>query len=443
MAIINVPGTLHSFETGNVLANADEILDTNLNKKQDVINQDLDEGISSLEALSGYYVCDTLGNVNTKTVSATDYKLTVGGSIKIKFEHAQTVTPTSPATVTLNINNQGTKTILYAGDTVTSSNTWDDDEIVNVFYDGANYLAYSVEGGGLLNSMDVIDPSTKKGLTESVIVSVVGDVKKESGKYVSLQDQIYAITASSATVSLTQRSDVGYDINSIREINTTDTTDVIPLYSNCTTLARSLTLYDRANNTGSWTQSTVATGKSNPVTNTSNSDDNFYMTVDRSQLKTYNFYVKGNIYGINKNSPALNVYYVYGPFYYHLFARENTAGADPTLTSEEISTLKSSPYNSLTITPRDYTINLNISDIEEGYFNYLYFMIPTAPNGGASTINYLILTSGSYTSTLAMDVVSEGSKTQWSQSGGDVPTGYTIYRTVPINTTGSVSLRTY
>lgn len=397
---------------------------------------------SELQTLSGYYECSTEGSTAAKVVAATNYNLTVGGSLKIKFLHANTITPTSPATITLSINNQTAKTILYAGEAVTASNTWDDDEIVNVFYDGTNYLAYSVEGGGLLNSMDVTDPSTKKGLTESVIVSVVGDVKKESGQYVSLQDQIYAITASSATVSLTQRPGVGYDINSIREINTTNTTDVIPLYSDCTTLARSLTLYDRANNTGSWTQSTVATGKSNPVTNTSNSDDNFYMTVDRSQLKTYNFYVKGNIYGIDKNSSGLNVYYVYGPFYYHLFARENAQGIDPSLDATEILTLQSSPYSSLTITPRGYTINLNISDIEEGYFNYLYFMIPTAPNGGASTINYLILTSGSYTSTLAMDVVSEGSTTQWSQTEG-APTGYTIYRTVPINTTGSVNLSTY
>lgn len=167
------------------------VLDNNGNNIQDIV----DSTESSLEALSGYFVCETNGSTAAKVVAATNYNLTVGGSLKIKFLHANTVTPTSPATITLSINNQTAKTILYAGEAVTASNTWDDNEIVNVFYDGTNYLAYSVEGGGLLNKQ-TIPPSSqaseKKGLTEKTISLTVE----------ALQNDIDTIAASSSVVGI-------------------------------------------------------------------------------------------------------------------------------------------------------------------------------------------------------------------------------------------------
>lgn len=46
MADINIGGTLHSVATGNVVARADEIKDTTKDKKQDVINAEVDEALT-------------------------------------------------------------------------------------------------------------------------------------------------------------------------------------------------------------------------------------------------------------------------------------------------------------------------------------------------------------------------------------------------------------
>lgn len=300
MAIINVPGTLHSFETGNVLANANEILDTNLNKKQDVINQDLDEGISSLEALSGYYTCTTSGSTVDKVVSAIGYSLINGGSLKIKFEHAHTL---SEGTVTLNINNQGAITILYAGDTVTSSNTWDNDEIVNVFYDGTNYLAYSVEGGGLLNKQ-TIPPSSqaseKKGLTEKTIALKVEE----------LQNEIDTITASSSTVTITS--------SRAMLVQPAGTIETISFTGTCNPATSIKTLQQVIDS--SWTD----------IETSSVSDNSHTFNVDllADNDAAYRFRIRNQIRNTTKYTSDSYIYYV-RPIYYGALLTSDLNITDP------------------------------------------------------------------------------------------------------------------
>ena len=50
MAKINIPGRLHSVETGNIVTGADEVLDDNMGLKQHVINQQVGESITQLES---------------------------------------------------------------------------------------------------------------------------------------------------------------------------------------------------------------------------------------------------------------------------------------------------------------------------------------------------------------------------------------------------------
>lgn len=92
--------------------------------------------------LMGYYECDTAGGTAAKTVAATGYVLpTTGGSVKIKMSNRNTV-----ANATLNINSTGAKPLIYNGQRAGVGNTWDTNEIVEVFYDGTNYQAYNVAG---------------------------------------------------------------------------------------------------------------------------------------------------------------------------------------------------------------------------------------------------------------------------------------------------------
>lgn len=114
---------------------------------------DVTIAVSRAFARMGYYVCPTEGGTATKAVtvpSEYDYGLGNGGSIKVNMEHANT----SDDAVTLKIGNSDPKKLYYDGLPVSSSNTWEDGETVEVYYvSSANngngaFFANNVSGGG-------------------------------------------------------------------------------------------------------------------------------------------------------------------------------------------------------------------------------------------------------------------------------------------------------
>ena len=93
--------------------------------------------------LIGYYECDTPGGTAAKAVSVPGYILpTTGGSLKIKMANRNTV-----ADATLNINSTGAMPLYYNGKRADVGNSWNTNEIIEVFYDGTNYQSYNVAGG--------------------------------------------------------------------------------------------------------------------------------------------------------------------------------------------------------------------------------------------------------------------------------------------------------
>lgn len=98
--------------------------------------------IDNLVAQIGYYVCETAAGTVAKTLVAANYELLAGGSLKVKFLNKNTAN-----NATLNINSKGDKALYYQGERVSSSNTWEENEVVEIFYDGTNYYANNVKGG--------------------------------------------------------------------------------------------------------------------------------------------------------------------------------------------------------------------------------------------------------------------------------------------------------
>ena len=105
--------------------------------------------VDTLESQFGYYKWETASNTISITTSNQvagspigSYVLTSGGSFKIKMTNKAT------GACTLNMNGKGVKTLLYNGDPVTSSNTWENDEVISVYYDGSVYQASNSMGGG-------------------------------------------------------------------------------------------------------------------------------------------------------------------------------------------------------------------------------------------------------------------------------------------------------
>lgn len=105
---------------------------------------DKDTAIAAEAARNGYYQCTVSGT--TLAVTAPGFTLPAhGGNIRIKMS--------APATgaCTLNINSTGPKALLYNGAALSSTNTWEKDEIISVFYDpsgSGQYLASNSQGGG-------------------------------------------------------------------------------------------------------------------------------------------------------------------------------------------------------------------------------------------------------------------------------------------------------
>ena len=133
---------------------------------------DKDTAIAAQAARNGYYQCTV--NDTTLAVTAPGFTLPAhGGNIRIKMS--------APATgaCTLNINSTGPKALLYNGAALSSTNTWEKDEIISVFYDpsgSGQYLASNSQGGGGKAEKIKYD-NTKSGLAADNVqeaVDVVG-----------------------------------------------------------------------------------------------------------------------------------------------------------------------------------------------------------------------------------------------------------------------------
>ena len=98
---------------------------------------------AEIKSLVGYYTCGTAAATAAKTITASAYILLQGGSIKVKFTYKNTA-----ADATLKIGSADAKPLFYGGRRAGSSNSWEAGEVVEIFYDGTNYMANNVMGGG-------------------------------------------------------------------------------------------------------------------------------------------------------------------------------------------------------------------------------------------------------------------------------------------------------
>ena len=95
---------------------------------------------NAFPSLVGYYQATINGG--SVIVNAPDYKLTVGGSFRIKMPSAGTTAST------LTIGNANAVQLWYNGAAVSAQNTWEAEEIISVFYDGTRFMASNSQGGG-------------------------------------------------------------------------------------------------------------------------------------------------------------------------------------------------------------------------------------------------------------------------------------------------------
>ena len=86
----------------------------------------------------GYGTCATAAATTAKTVTLSNYVLTTGGYISVKFTYAV------PASATLNVNSKGAKSIYYKGSAITAGVIKAGD-MATFVYDGSKYHLVSID----------------------------------------------------------------------------------------------------------------------------------------------------------------------------------------------------------------------------------------------------------------------------------------------------------
>ena len=108
--------------------------------------------LKGITTSTSYTTCDSLPSNVIKTVEIPGYLEYInGGSIKIRFSHANTAS----GQVKLRINNLTAKPLYYDGEVVSEDNTWGDEEVVEVYYDGTRFngtqVISGISGNGFYN----------------------------------------------------------------------------------------------------------------------------------------------------------------------------------------------------------------------------------------------------------------------------------------------------
>lgn len=101
------------------------------------------DAISPEDIPQTFLVCSSAASTVAKTITAPDFVLVEGKTFSVRMVNAN-----SADNPTLNINSTGARAIYYNGAQASSSNTWDANDVLEVYYDGTQYQCASGGGGG-------------------------------------------------------------------------------------------------------------------------------------------------------------------------------------------------------------------------------------------------------------------------------------------------------
>ena len=137
-------------------------------------------------AISGYYTCSSSADSSAKIISmSTAFK--TGISCKVKMTYANTASNVTFGT------SSASYPMYYNGKLVSSSNTWEADEVLEVWYDGINIISKKWIGGllsGTSSNNDFINVSGEnlETLTLSSAISKVDTSIRKLGQVITFRD---------------------------------------------------------------------------------------------------------------------------------------------------------------------------------------------------------------------------------------------------------------
>ena len=197
-------------------------------------------------AISGYYTCSSSADSSAKIISmSTAFK--TGISCKVKMTYANTASNVTFGT------SSASYPMYYNSKLVSSSNTWEADEVLEVWYDGINIISKKWIGGllsGTSSNNDFINVSGEnlETLTLSSAISKVDTSIRKLGQVITFRDgatswATYQFTGSSlndwSTTSL-WKSIAGSGVNELKSQVDTNTADIASLKADVSSNAQDI-----------------------------------------------------------------------------------------------------------------------------------------------------------------------------------------------------------
>lgn len=117
------------------------------------------------EALTGYFTCGASTSKAANQIKVVDndhdyIKPSYGGAMKIRMYQVNTYVPTTGNPVKLKIGDETAAELLYNREPVSPGNTWEENEVISVYYDGTYYQASNAQGGGSSSQNTTISGSS-------------------------------------------------------------------------------------------------------------------------------------------------------------------------------------------------------------------------------------------------------------------------------------------
>lgn len=167
------------------------------------LNTAVANSLAQATARMGYGVATASNNAYSVTI--TNYTLpTNGGVVRVKMPTAAT------GAATLDITNTGAKTIWYNGKAVSSTNTWEAEEIISVFYDGTKYMSSNSQGGGV-DAEKIKYDNSQSGLASTNVQEALDTLSDEIG------DTIKTKQVATSTAQLDIIDEQGYVIGRFKD----------------------------------------------------------------------------------------------------------------------------------------------------------------------------------------------------------------------------------
>lgn len=162
------PGTVYDVQTDGQWHNTGKAPDTGSVELQDYAKKaeltELEKKVGGV----GYVTCDTAAEIAAKVVTVTGLTaLSTAIRLLVKMTNNNTAN-----NATLNINSLGEKTLYYNNLSVSKENSWESEEVLDIYYDGTNFYANNVQGGKGEGGNKIVEWDTNAATTRKSVKSI-------------------------------------------------------------------------------------------------------------------------------------------------------------------------------------------------------------------------------------------------------------------------------